>query len=75
MSPARLLGVVACTAGSTLLLGEWLVGQELLSELIGNNWASLRLVSCVAIVLGAIGIGLGIQEEREKHSRKGATEP
>jgi hypothetical protein len=61
----QLLGTLTLATGGSLLLSEPLTGQDLLTELAGDNLAPLRLACAVAIVLGAVAIGLGIREEKE----------
>jgi len=70
----RLLGALALAAGGSLLLGELLIGQDLWGELTGNSPMALRLVCVVAIVLGALAVGLGVREEKESNPSKGGTE-
>ena len=74
MNLTRLLGALALAAGGSLLLSELLIGQDLFSELTGNSPMSLRLICAVAIVLGALAVGLGMREEKESNPNKGGTE-
>ena len=65
MNLTQLLGTLTFATGGGLLLSEPLIGQDLLTELAGDSVAPLRLVCAVAIVLGAVAVGLGIREEKE----------
>jgi hypothetical protein len=65
-----LLGALALAAGGSLLLSEPLIGQDLLSELTGDNLAPLRLVCVAAAIFGALAVGLGMREEKESDHRK-----
>ena len=65
MNPTRLLGALALAAGGSLLLSEPLVGQDLFTELTGTSLVPLRAVCAIAMVLGALAVGLGIREEKE----------
>lgn len=65
MNPTRLLGALALAAGGSLLLGESLIGQDLFTELTGTSLVPLRSVCAIAIMFGALAVGLGVREERE----------
>jgi hypothetical protein len=65
-----LLGVLALAAGGSLLLSEPLLGQELLTDLTGTNLWALRAVCAIVIVLGALAVRLGRQEEKEFQQHK-----
>jgi len=73
MNPTRLLGALALAAGGSLLLSELLLGQDLLAELTGTSLVPLRAVCAIAIVCGALAVGLGIREEREFNQERGSS--
>lgn len=65
MNPTRLLGVLALAAGGSILLSELFISQAVLVELTGTGLPHLRLICVIAIVLGALAVGLGVREEQE----------
>lgn len=73
MNLLRLLGVLTLAIGSSLLLSEPLLGQDLFWELTGTTLMSLRFACTVAIVLGALAVGLGMREEWEFSQEKGSS--
>lgn len=74
MNLTRLLGALALATGGSLLLSEPLLGQDLFFELTGTTLMSLRLACTVAIILGALAVGLGMREEKEFDYSKGGME-
>ncbi len=75
MNPTRLLGALALAAGASLLVSEPLIGREVFFELTGTSATHLRVICIVAILLGALAIGLGVREEHEHtyHTRTPTT--
>jgi hypothetical protein len=59
------LGIFALAAGGSLLLSEPLLGPDLLTEVTGIPTTSLYPLCAVNIMVGAVAMKVGLQEERE----------
>lgn len=66
MNLLHLLGTLALGVGGSLLLSAFFIGQDLLSEVTGSPLGTLYGGCAVAVILGAIAVRLGRQEEQEQ---------
>jgi hypothetical protein len=76
MSPVQLLGILAFATGAGLLLSEPVLGEHLLAKLTGLQIVSLRIACAITVALGALAIGLNMQEKREfrQHEKGSASD-
>ena len=65
MTVTRVLGIFALAAGGSLLLSEPLLGPDLLTEVTGIHVTSLYPLCAVNIMVGAVAMEVGRQEEHE----------
>jgi hypothetical protein len=67
MTITSMLGIFALAAGGSLLVSEPLLGPDLLTEVTGMHATSLYPLCAVSILVGAVAMKIGRQEERELH--------
>ena len=65
MSPIQLMGILGLATGAGLLLSEPILGQYLLAELTGLQIVLLRIMCAIVVALGALAVGLSLQESEE----------
>ena len=67
VTATHILGIFALAAGGSVLLSGPLLGQDLLTEVTGMEVISLYPLCAGSIVIGAVAMKVGLQEEREFH--------